>query len=921
MKRIKKAVLAVLFCVCLASTASGEIIYDNFGEGDSYVPNSGLGVGCVLGPFGCILKLERSIPITVTATGTDHYLDYAALPLVNYREPGDMEINIREDDNGLPGDLLESQYVLAGPEAQVYTIQFSGNTVLEESQTYWVHLSYVAPESRFNWLETADVITGTVATRAQKDWNWSPDVQEYGAVRLGTTPLDPVGDALKDLQDGGNLHVFGRDPQDKMTAEQGILAGDVNGDHIPDLILTACNADGPQSQRDEAGEIYVYFGHTGLEGIRDVAGIEGHTPDLTVYGATRDDALGKGRSVVVGDLNGDRIQDLIMGAYQADGPQENRCDAGEVYVLFGSRSLSGTVDLNNGGADLIIYGANCGDNLGRDGAMTLGDLDNDQIPDLILAAPGADGPSNARDDCGEVYFIKGSTTLSGTLDLAQGQWNGIVYGATSYDQLGGDGCLLTGDLNADGILDVIVGAPYGDGPGDSRNACGEAYLLAGADNAFPSRDLAFTPPTLRVYGADSGDSLTRYKAMAVGDVNGDGMDDLALGAPYASGPSNSRSNCGEVHVIFGAENLSGVRDLDEDQSDMVIYGADNGDYLSKYQGLALGDLTGDGTDDIAMASSYASGPNNSRRSCGEVAVVFGSSDPPSIVDLDDNQQDLIIYGATYGDKLGYSATMVLGDMNGDGINDLVAASALADGPGEGRRNCGEAYVIHGGPNLPSTVDIFTGGQDVIIYGPGYDDRLADGGALAMGDINANGVPEAILGAYRADGPLNTRTCAGEAFGVSGARPPISATVFGTDHRGNPLAEDYGTARAYVDFETGDANSLTRVVLVRNKNNVDMEDTAKVANVQWLITTDRTNFAATLIFNYLDKEIQGLDESKLTVYSAPEQGGDYTPMDTAVDTEKNLLTVRGVQGFTSFVIVEGQAPPDEDDCFINSLRQR
>lgn len=916
----KKGALALLFCLCLTGFAGADAIYDNFGEGDAFVPDAGLGIGYVYGPFGFTMELERCIPITVTATGTDHYLDYAALPVVRYKTIQDLELSIREDAGGVPGDLVESQYFLAAEsEATVYTVPFSGVSILEEGKTYWAHLSYVDPDSRFNWLETANVITGTVASRIQKDHAWSTDVQEYAALRLTTTPLDPAGDALKDLSEGGDLHVFGREYQDKVSAGEGVFTGDVNGDNVPDLILTSCYGAGPDNVREGAGEVYVYFGSTGLGGIRDILGEEGPEPDLTIFGASANDALGMGRAVAVGDVNGDHIQDLVLGAWQADGPLGNRCSGGEVYVIFGSSALSGTLDLDDGGADLIVYGAGCGDNLGRDGAIRLGDLNNDRIADLILAAPGADGPSGARDDCGEIYFIQGGAALSGTVDLAQGRWAGIVYGASMNDQLGADGSLVLGDWNGDGILDLAAGSPYADGPSDSRSGCGEAYILAGADQAFPSFDLKFTAPALRVYGGDYGDALTRYQALASGDVNGDGVDDLVLGAPYADGTYNNRSNCGEVHVIYGADGLSGNRDLDLNESDVSILGADRGDYLGKYQGLAVGDLNGDGLDDIAMASTYAGGPNNSRRSCGEAAVVFGSASLPALVDLDVEEQDLLVYGATYGDRLGNDGGLLAADLNGDGVKDLVLASALADGPGESRSNCGEAYIIHGGAALSGTLDIFSGGQDVLIYGPGYNDRMTDGGALTAGDFNANGVPDAVLGAFRADGPDNARTCSGEVFGISGGRPPASAQTRQTDHAGDPLPEDYGTARVIIDYGTGDAASMTRATLIRSKNNVDLGEETKTANVQWILETDRENFAATLVFHYLDAEVQGLDESKLQVFAAPEQGGEYTPLESVLDQAKNLLTVQGVAEFGSFAIAEGEPAADDEECFIKALR--
>jgi hypothetical protein len=414
--------------------------------------------------------------------------------------------------------------------------------------------------------------------------------------------------------DAADVTIYGAEANDHL-AEDVLATGDFNGDDFADALIAARHADGPGNSRTDAGEVYVVFGSAGMSGFVDIASAQ---QDVTIYGADDGDLLAA--SAAAGDVNGDGNDDILLGIRDGDGPANARSNAGEAYVIFGSPTLSGSIDLAAGEADVIIYGTRANDHLGL--SLASGDFSGDGTADILVTAPWAYGPGDPPRLAGEAYVIFGSPDLSGTIDIASSQQDFTIYGVDIQDELGN---AAAGDLNGDGVDDVVLVAFRGDGPLNARPTAGDAYALFGPVVQGGVVDLALSEHDLTIYGVDSDDKLAQYVYfLTVGDFNGDSLDDILLGTAAADGPENSRNLSGESYVIFGLPALGGTIDLASAEEIVTIYGAADGD---KAASVAAGDVYGNGFDEVIVAAPYADGVSKSRPACGEAYVIsLGDSD-------------------------------------------------------------------------------------------------------------------------------------------------------------------------------------------------------------------------------------------------------------------------------------------------------
>lgn len=510
------------------------------------------------------------------------------------------------------------------------------------------------------------------------------------AGRAAANAVDiPATVNLSDINGANGFRVIGVAADD--SCGSGVAAADLNGDGISDLIIGAKYAD--PDAAGGAGETYVIFGRRTLPNDPTPATFDPATLDGdNGFRITALTGNFSGASIAnAGDVNGDKVDDVIIGAPYANGT------GGAAYVVYGSKTTPfpasfsiGVLEGSNGfRAEDFVAGEYAGT------AVAAGDINGDKLSDVIVGAPFANAGAGA------VYVVFGRKTTSANdlpllVDLAKlDGTNGFRIGGLS----GGDQCgrsLATADLNADRIADLIIGAPFADPNAD--NAAGSTYVIFGrkattANPYTPSFDLADLDGTngFRIDGIDSGDNSGASVANA-GDFNADRVNDLVIGAPGADLVPNAAE--GEAYVFFGKKasntspfpatfNLASIDGI----TGTTFYGA-QADGAAGTAVSAAGDINGDRIADIIISQP---GVNSET---GQATVVFGrkptSADPlPVSVTLNTINGDdgFRIVGELAGDQVGLAVASA-GDFNADKISDLIVGAPL-QGAG------GEAAIIYG----------------------------------------------------------------------------------------------------------------------------------------------------------------------------------------------------------------------------------
>lgn len=455
---------------------------------------------------------------------------------------------------------------------------------------------------------------------------------------------------------------------------------------------------------------------------------------------------------------------------------DNDCSGdGAGCLLLGDLLLTSDYDLRLVGEGTFDYAG---------GAVALmPDVSGDGVVDIAV---GASGDDDGATGAGAVYIVRGTRTGAQNLAFADAK----ILGDVASDQAG-KAVVGMGDVNGDGVGDMVIGAPFNDAAGTDRGA---AYLVHGPITG--TLDLGFDF-ALKMAGASNLDYAGRAVA-AGGDIDGDGVADIIVGA---RGSDLGGADSGAVYIVDSSRTVF----LRLSGADAVLVG--EGAYDLAGDAVSGGsDLDGDGLNDVAVGARQSSSGGSG---AGSAYLLYG----PLAGSIDLADADLALVGEAANDAAGTSVALT-GDLTGDGLPDLVVGATGNDAAGTG---AGAAYVFAGG----TTGSRSLAAADAKLLGRVAGENLG-GTVCAAGDTDGDGVADVVVGA---EGHNSGR---GAAYLFSG---PLSGTVAGIDARsrvrGHAAGDRVGACSGGQDVN---GDGLDDVLLGAEGNDI----TANYAGAAWLL---------------------------------------------------------------------------------------
>jgi hypothetical protein len=442
-----------------------------------------------------------------------------------------------------------------------------------------------------------------------------------------------------------------------------------------------------------------------------------------------------------GDVNGDGLDDVIVGAYRANGY------VGETYIIFGKTDTN-AIDLSALGTNGFQINGSGNERSGFS-VSGAGDVNGDGLDDLIVGAYGANNYA------GRSYVVFGKNNNTAVNLNALGTGGFQINGSDTFD-LSGFSVSGGGDINGDGLADLIVGAYGGDPAGNSY--AGETYIVFGKTTTTAVNLNALGTGGFVINGAAIGDT-SGFSVSNAGDINGDGLDDIIVGAYRANG------SAGRAYLVYGKTTTTAVN--------LNAIGANgfqiNGSIANDFAGFSVsgaGDVNGDGFEDLIVGAYGTNGL------AGTASIIFGNTTNAAVNLNALGTRGFQINGIAANDFSSRSVSRA-GDVNGDGLDDIIVGAPNVD------NWTGEAYVIYGKSNttavnlstLNTTQGFTIAGITNRTNNPPFGDS-AGASVSGAGDVNGDGFDDIIVGAYGVD------NLTGESYILFGGNFTNSATQQG-----------------------------------------------------------------------------------------------------------------------------------------------
>jgi len=395
---------------------------------------------------------------------------------------------------------------------------------------------------------------------------------------------------------------------------------------------------------------------------------------LTLQDPNPETAAEFGTSVLMADLNGDGHSDAVVGSPLAD--VNGLVSAGHVSIFFGPAYSTSPIVIN----DLIPEASAL---FGK--ALAAGDLNKDGIKDLIVSASGSDVSGSS--DAGEVFVLLGSQSFDDVSDFTL-----RAPSPRTFAEFGSS--LATGDINDDGIDDLIVGAVGNE----------EAFVFLGGNLFNSISDFTLHPP------ASASADFFGY-AIAIGDVNGDKIKDAIITAPHSR--VGNASSAGQAFVFLGGANF-------DTSSDFTLQDPNpNPNFLVRLGvSIVAGDINGDNIDDL-MIASFGKGP---RTTTGEeILIYFGASPFNTSIDA------MLVNPSPESGKR-FAPALACGDLNGDNVKDVVMG--ISGISVNGIKGAGKAFIVYGDSPFNTVIDS-------TLQDPNPEFQARFGGSVAIADPKAD----------------------------------------------------------------------------------------------------------------------------------------------------------------------------------------